>query len=113
MIVSDTNLFLVKDCFGSYKELTAGRVNAPHYSGTSINLDAQMSRRHEPIKNRKVTRENRIFGVLKVGVFHTVSIAGIGADCKGVCATFSTGTRAADLGIKKGEHIAPRFFMQT
>jgi len=48
-----------------------------------------------------------------VGVFHAFSIAGIGADCKGVCATLSTGTRAADLSIKKGEHIAPRFFMQT
>jgi len=107
MIVSDTNLFLVKDCFGSYKELTAGRVNTPDNCRGTVNLNAQVARIDEPIQNRQVTREDRIFGVLKVGVFHETIVRGPVGVWGGSCATLSTGTRAADLSIKKRGQSAP------
>jgi hypothetical protein len=72
MIVSDTNLFLVKDCFGSYKEFTAGRVNTPHYSGRPIDFDAQLTASSEPIKARKITREDGIFRMVQMSVLHWV-----------------------------------------
>ena len=92
MIVCDTNLFLVEDCLSSYKELTTGRVNPPHDCRRSVDLHAQMSTGSEPIKNRKITRQDGIFGVFQVCVFHELSMARKKGEHKGVCATCPTGT---------------------
>ena len=107
MIVGNTNLFLVKDCLGSYKELTVGRINPPHDCRGTINFDAQLTASSEPIQARKITRQDGIFGVFEVCVFHTVSIARIRGNRKGGCATCFTGTGSADLGIKKGARMPP------
>ena len=93
MIVSDTNLFLVEHCLGSYKELTVGRVNTPHDCRGTVHLDGQFARIHEPIQDIKVTREDGIFGVFEVCVFHDLSMARKRGDRNPPCATFSTVTQ--------------------
>jgi len=65
MRVSNANLFLVKDCFSSYKELTVCGVDSPYNCGSTINLNAESPSVNEPIKNSKVTREDNIFGVFE------------------------------------------------
>ncbi len=77
MIVCNTNLFLVKDCLGSYKEFTTGRVDAPYNGGSTVDLNGQGTRIHEPIQNGQVAREDGIFGVFEVGVLHALKIPGI------------------------------------
>jgi len=93
MIVCNTNLFLVKDCFRTYKELTTGGVDSPYNCGSTVNLNAKSAASSKPIQNTKVAVQDRIFGVLEVNVFHTLSIAEIRGICKGSCATSQTVTR--------------------
>ena len=90
MIVCNTNLFLVKDCLRTYKELTAGRVDAPYNCGSTVNLNAESPSTIEPIKNSKIAREDLIFRVFEVNVFHALSIARIGAEIKGSCDSLPT-----------------------
>ena len=87
MIVCDANLYFVEDCFSANEELTSCRVCAPYNCGRTINLSAESTSSSEPIQNIKIAREDLIFGVFEVGVFHALSMAGIGGHCKGVCAT--------------------------
>ena len=87
MIVSDADLYFVKDCFGANEKLTVCGICAPNNSGSTVNLNTESATINEPIQNVKVAREDDIFRMLKVCVFHALSMAGIGADCKGVCAT--------------------------
>jgi len=88
--VSNANFFLVENCLGSYKELTAGRVNPPHNSRGTVNLHAQMSTSSEPIKNRKISRQDGVFGVFEVGVLHALSMAAIGGHCNPPCDSSAT-----------------------
>ena len=92
MIVSNTNLFLVKNCLGSYKELTVGGINSPHDCGCPVNLNAQLTTSSEPIQDRKITRQDGIFGVFEVCVFHDLSMARKKGSRNPPCATYSTVT---------------------
>jgi hypothetical protein len=75
MIVGDTDFLFVENCLGSYKELTVSRILTPYNCRGTINLDGQIARFNEPIQNGKVTRQDGIFGVFEVCVFHNVIIA--------------------------------------
>ena len=77
--------FLVKDRFCTNKESTCLRIRTPYNRRSAIDLRRDFTIRKEPIKDRKITRQNRIFWVLKVCVFHTVSMARNKGQIKQVC----------------------------
>ena len=70
----DFDFNFVEDTFGAHEEVSGGRIRAPDNSRSTINLDTQSARIHEPIQNGKVSRQDGIFGVFEVGVFHTVIV---------------------------------------
>lgn len=66
--VANLDFLLVKNRFGSYKEITSGRIGSPNNSRGTVDLDGEVSSISEPIKARKIASENRIFGMLKVEI---------------------------------------------
>ena len=75
--ITDFDFLFVEYTFGSNEKVTILRIRAPNNSRSAVDLDTQGARIHEPIQNRKVTRQDGIFGVFEVCVFHTVSMARI------------------------------------
>ena len=74
----DFDLYFVKDTFGAHEEVSSCRIATPDYSGGTINLNAEMTRIYEPIQHGQIARQDRIFGVFEVGVFHSFRIPGFG-----------------------------------
>ena len=82
--------FLIKDRFCANKEFTRRRIFAPYNRGTAIDLRRNLTISQEPIKDRKITRQDGIFGVLEMCVFHTISMAQNKGQIKQVCVGCST-----------------------
>ncbi len=99
--VANLDLFLVEYTFGSHEELTVLRIRAPNNSGSTINLDTQSARIHEPIQNGKISRQDGVFGVLKVGVFHTAIVRGQGGVWGEPCASSPSVTLCQNHPIHK------------
>ena len=74
----DFDLYFVEDTFGAHEEVSSCRIATPDYSGGTINLNAEMTRIHEPIQHGQIARQDGIFGVFEVGVFHSFRIPGFG-----------------------------------
>ena len=53
--------FLIKDRFCTNKEFTRRRIFAPYNRGSAIDLRRYFTISQEPIKDRKITRQDRIF----------------------------------------------------
>ena len=85
--------FLIKDRFCTNKEFTRRRIFAPYNRGSAIDLRRYFTISQEPIKDRKITRQDRIFGVFEMCVFHALNMTQNGAEIKRLCAAKSTVTR--------------------
>ncbi len=83
----DLDFNFVEHRFGANEELTIGGIDTPNDGRCAVNLNTHGARIHEPIQNRKITRQDGIFGVFEVCVFHAVSMARNQRDHKGSCAT--------------------------
>jgi hypothetical protein len=68
--ITNLDLFLIKYAFRSDEKVTRRRIGAPNNSGSTVNLHAEITTSSEPIQHGKITVQDRIFGVLKVKVFH-------------------------------------------
>ena len=62
--------FLIKDRFCTNKEFTRRRIFAPYNRGSAIDLRRYFTISQEPIKDRKITRQDRIFGVLECSSYY-------------------------------------------
>ena len=67
------DLYLIEYTLRSHKEVTSRRITSPDNSRSTINLQTQLTVSHEPVQCRKVTSQNRIFGVFDVSVLHQKS----------------------------------------
>ena len=83
----DLDFYFVEDTFGPHEEVSRGRIATPDNSGSTVDLHRQGATIHEPVQHGKIAREDGVFGVFDVSVFHTVSMARNQAEHKGVCAT--------------------------
>ena len=58
----DFNQFFVEYRFRSDKEIASRRICAPNNSGSTVNLYRKFTLSEEPIKDRKITRKDGVFG---------------------------------------------------
>jgi len=104
----DFDLYFIEDRFCADKEIASRRIGAPNNSRSAINFYGKITIREQPIKRSKITRQDRIFGVLKVCVFHTVSMAWSRGQIKQVCGGCLTVTPRIDpvlAVVQKYNHI--------
>ena len=76
--IVNLDFLLVEHTFSAHKELTVLWISTKNYSRSTINLDANGRIGREPIKHRKITIQDGIFGVLKMFVLHLLSAHTIG-----------------------------------
>ena len=74
----DLDFYFVEDTFGANEEVSSGRITSPYNSRSTVNLNAEMTIREEPVQSSQVARQDRVFGVFDVLVLHVRSIAGPG-----------------------------------
>jgi hypothetical protein len=73
----DFDFNFIEDTFGAHEEVSGCRIHTPDNSRTAIDFHAESTIGKEPIQHGQVTRKDAIFGVVEVGVFHTISMAWI------------------------------------
>ena len=66
----DLDLYFVKDTFGPNEEITRRRVDTPDDGRCAVDLSAQVVLQTQGVQKRKVARQDGVFGVFDVGVFH-------------------------------------------
>jgi hypothetical protein len=71
----DFDLYFIEDRFCTDKEIASCRICAPYDCRRTVNLHGKFTLSEEPIKDRKITRQDRIFGVLEMSVFHALNMA--------------------------------------
>ena len=72
----DLNFYFIEYTFGADAKLTIRRIFTPTYGRSTINFYTQGAGIHEPIQNGKISRQDGVFGVFEVDVFHTAIVRG-------------------------------------
>jgi len=76
MRMVDFDFYFVKDTFSTNEKPTVRGVSTPNDSGSAINFYAQVWGFIESSEETRITREDGVFGVFDVDVFHALNIHG-------------------------------------